>query len=206
MLRSRSAGRANAGAPAWSRSRWRRVFDAVLTVAILGLLILLSARLDRVERRSLEGTATVNDGDSITLGADRIRLRGIDAPEFTQSCRRQGADYPCGRRAREALIALIDGKPVACAGWERDRYGRLLAACTAGGRDLNRSLVEAGWAVAYGDFEAEERAARQNGAGLWAGTFDRPREWRDLHGGMAESEHGAAGRILNWLRQMLRFS
>ena len=198
--------RPNALAPAWSRSRWRWLFDTVLTVAILGLLILLAARLDRVERRSLEGRATVNDGDSITLGADRIRLRGIDAPEFTQTCRKDGADYPCGRRARDALVGLIGGKPVACAGWERDRYGRLLAACTAGGKDINRGLVESGWAVAYGDFQAEEQAARQRGAGLWGGSFDRPREWRDQHGGMAESEHGATGRILNWLLQILRFS
>ncbi len=206
MLKTRFNRRTNAGAPAWSRSRWRWLVDAVLTVAIIGLLILLSARLDRVERRGIEGRATVNDGDSLTLGSERIRLRGIDAPEFTQTCRRQGADYPCGRRARDALAGLIGGKPVACAGWERDRYGRLLAACTAGGKDLNRALVEAGWAVAYGEFEAEERIARQNGAGLWAGSFDPPRVWRDRHGGMAETEHGATGRIINWLRAILRIS
>ena len=188
------------------RSPWRRFWDWLLTFAILGLLILLAARLDRVETRSLEGRVVVNDGDSITLGAERIRLRGIDAPEFKQVCNRQGADYPCGRQARDALTGLIGGRPVACAGWERDRYGRLLAACTAGGKDLNRALVEAGWAVAYGDFEAEERIARQNGAGLWAGSFDPPRAWRDQHGGMAETAHGATGRIINWVREMLRFS
>ena len=206
MTRSRFGRRANAAAPVWSRSRWRWFFDALLTFAILGLLILLSARLDRVEKRSLEGRAVVNDGDSITLGAERIRLRGIDAPEFTQVCNRQGADYPCGRQARDALTGLIGGRPVACAGWERDRYGRLLATCTAGGKNLNRALVEAGWAVAYGDFEAEERIARQNGAGLWAGSFDPSRAWRDQHGGMTETAHGATGRIMNWLREMLRFS
>ena len=69
------------------------------------------------------------------------------------------------------------------------RYDRLLAACTAAAEELNRSQVEAGWAVAYGDYEAEEDAARRKGAGLWAGSFDRPRDWREMHGGMAESEH-----------------
>lgn len=206
MLRSRFRARASAGAPAWSRSRWRWLFDAILTVAILGLLILLSARLDRVETRSLQGRVVVNDGDSLTLGTDRIRLRGIDAPEYTQVCRKKGAEYPCGRRARDALAGLIAGRPVVCAGWERDRYGRLLAACTAGGTDLNRNLVASGWAVAYGDFEAEERIAWQSGVGLWAGSFDLPREWRDQHGGMAEIEHGTTSRIMNWLRQLLRFS
>ena len=206
MVKTWSGRRANVRFVARAPSRWRRLCDLALTIAILGLLILLSARLDRIETRRADGRAVINDGDSITLAAERIRLRGLDAPELNQVCRRQGAEYPCGRRAREALVDLIDGRPVACAGWERDRYARLLASCTAGGRDINRMMVESGWAVAYGQFEAEEQAARQRGAGLWGGSFDRPRAWRDQHGGMAESEHGAAGRILNWLRQMLRFS
>lgn len=188
------------------RTSLRRLWDWLHTFAILGLLILLSARLDRVETRSLQGRVTVNDGDSITLGTERIRLRGIDAPEFVQTCRKDGADYPCGRRARESLVKLIGGRPVSCAGWERDKYDRLLATCMADGSDLNRGQVEAGWALAYGGYEAEESAARQKGAGLWAGSFDRPRDWRDMHGGMAESEHATPASILNWLRQMLRFS
>lgn len=184
----------------------KRLFDIFLTVAILGLLILLAARLDRTETRRPQGAAVVNDGDSITLGAERIRLIGLDAPEFDQSCRKNGGDYPCGRMARNALTSLIAGKPVACAGWQRDRYGRLLASCTANGQDLNRKMVESGWAVSYGDFEAEEATARQRGAGLWAGSFDRPRDWRSQHGGMAEVEHGSSGRVWNWLRQMLGLS
>lgn len=198
--------RANARYQPRPRSFWRRFFDYALAAAILGLLILLSARLNRVETRSAEGRATINDGDSITLGAERIRLRGIDAPEYDQICRKDGADYPCGRRARDALVRTIGGQTVVCSGWQRDRYDRLLAACSANGRDLNRLQVEGGWAVAYGEFEAEERAARQSGAGLWGGTFDRPRDWRDQHGDMADVEHGATTRILGWLRQILGLS
>jgi endonuclease YncB( thermonuclease family) len=201
----RSARRGWAWRQAQPRSGWRRLWDWLLTVAILGLLILLAVRLDRTETRNLAGRVTVNDGDSLTLGTERIRLRGIDAPEFDQTCHRNGADYPCGRRARESLSALIGGRPVSCSGWERDKYDRLLATCTAGDTDLNRGQVEAGWAMAYGGYEAEQEAARRKGAGLWAGTFERPRDWREMHGGMAESEHAAAGSIFNWLRQMLRF-
>jgi endonuclease YncB( thermonuclease family) len=206
MLRTRFARGSwsrRRGAP---RSPWRKAWDWFLTVAILGLLILLSARLDRSETSNVEGRITVNDGDSITLGAERIRLRGIDAPEFDQTCRRNGADYPCGRRARESLSALIGGRPVSCSGWERDKYDRLLAICTAGGRDLNRGQVEAGWAIAYGDYRTEEGVARRKGLGLWAGSFERPRDWRETHGGMAESEHATSGGILDWLRSLLRFS
>lgn len=193
-------------APAQPRSPWRKAWDGLLTVAILGLLMLLAARLDRSETRSLQGRVTVNDGDSLTLGAERIRLRGIDAPEFDQTCQKDGGNYPCGRQARQSLVMLIGGRPVSCAGWERDKYDRLLATCKAGGSDLNRGQVEAGWAVAYGDYRAEESAARQKGAGLWAGSFERRRDWREMHGGMTESEHATSGGILDWLRRMLRFS
>ncbi|CCV13710.1 hypothetical protein MESS4_590073 [Mesorhizobium sp. STM 4661] len=98
--------------------------DYGLTVIALGLLILLAARLDRIETRKTEGAAIVNDGDTITLGTERIRMRGIDAPEYSQICRRDGADYPCGKLARQSLVRLISGKPVSCTGWQRDRYGR----------------------------------------------------------------------------------
>lgn len=188
------------------RSRWRKVADYGLTVAILGLLALVSARLDRVETRQARGNAIVNDGDTITLGAERIRLRGIDAPEYSQTCRNDGASYPCGRRSREALSSLISGHPVTCTGWERDRYGRLLGDCVAGGNDLNRMQVQAGWAVAYGDYSAEEAAARRDGRGIWAGEFDRPRDWRRAHGNVLEVEHDLYGRVVNWLREIFRLS
>lgn len=121
------------------RSLWRKLLDYALTIILLGLLILLAARLDRFETRKAEGSAIVNDGDSLTLGTERIRMRGIDAPEYQQICRKDGADYVCGRLARQALVRLISGNPVTCSGWQRDRYGRLLGDCKAGGKDLNRA-------------------------------------------------------------------
>src|SRR5690349_12340517 len=118
--------------PTWLRRLW----DGVLTVAILGLLVLLAARLDHRETSTIQGRVTVNDGDSLTLGTERIRLRGIDAPEFDQTCRAANADYPCGRRSREALLSLIGGRAVSCSGDHRDKYDRLLAVCTVGDTDL----------------------------------------------------------------------
>lgn len=200
----------------WSRRRRRppargrgwlgKALDYCLTIAILGFLALVGARMDRVETQQLGGIAKINDGDSITLGAERIRLLGIDAPEYGQECRRNGAAYACGRQAREALARLVAGHDISCSGWERDRYGRLLAVCKAGGVELNRNMVEQGWAVAYGDYEDAERAARQRLAGLWAGEFERPRIWRDNHDGTVERDHDYFGAMLNWLREILRFS
>lgn len=188
------------------RSGWRRFFDYALTAAIFALVALVAMRLDRVNMRVSEGQAVVNDGDTITLGGERIRLVGIDAPEFSQVCRKDGEDYPCGRRSREALSRLIAGRPVACSGWERDKYDRLLGECRAGDVDLNSALVAAGWAVSYGGYQTEELAARRAGSGLWAGEFDRPRDWRAVHGGMGEAPHDGYSRIVNWLREIFRFS
>lgn len=189
-----------------SRSGWRKFFDYALTAAILGLLVLVSARLDRVDTRTVQGRVVINDGDSITLDGERIRLVGIDAPELSQICLKDGDDYPCGRSSKDALTRLVGGRAVICNGWERDRYGRLLGECRAGDVDLNRQQVAAGWAVSYGGYQLEELAARRAGSGLWSGEFERPRDWRATHGGMGEAPHDAYGRILNWLREVFRFS
>lgn len=186
---------------------WRRLADYGLTIVILGLLILVAARLDQAQTRRTAGVAFVNDGDSIRLGGERIRMRGIDAPEYTQACRRNGADYACGTLARLSLVRLIAGGPVSCTGWRRDRYGRLLGDCTAAdGNNLNRAQVEAGWAVAYGDFEKEEARARAAKAGIWAGTFDRPRDWRDSHpAAITERQRGSLAQWGDILRDVFRF-
>lgn len=205
MSRAWSGKRSRGGFAPRPRSLWRRFLDLALATAILALLGLLAARLDRVETRRSEGQPVVNDGDTITLAGERIRLRGLDAPELGQTCNAGGKNYPCGRSSRDTLVRLIDRRPVACEGWERDRFRRLLAVCRVDGANINAAMVESGWAVAYGDFETEEARARAAGAGLWAGSFERPREWRDSHGGMAEIEHGSFGLMANWLREMLRF-
>ncbi len=193
-------------APPRPRSLIRRLLDFALVITILFLLAVVSTRLDRVANLQLSGEATVNDGDSITLNGERIRLRGIDAPEYAQTCQRDGAPYSCGRLSRQALADMAKDRRMECKGWERDRYGRLLAICSAGGVDLNRKQVELGWAVAYGDYADVEAAAREKRVGLWAGSFDRPRDWRTQHGGMAEMEHDFVARIVNWLFAIFGFS
>lgn len=205
MLRSCPSPRMTGRVRRRARRGWTsRLWDGLLAVALLGLLILLAARLDRGEPQTLSGSAVVNDGDTITLGEERIRLRGIDAPEYNQVCVAGGREYSCGLRSRDALVALVGLRRVNCSGHERDKYGRLLAVCQVGDIDLNSRQVEAGWAVSYGDYHAQEDVARLAARGMWAGSFDRPREWRDTHGGMAETEHVSSG-ILDWLGGLVRF-
>jgi len=134
--------------------------------------------------RALEGRAQVTDGDTIRIGDDRIRLKGIDAPEMGQSCSRSGRSYRCGDAARRALIDIVSGATVQCRSSGRDRYRRILARCTVKGTDIGARMVEEGWAVSYGrDYDLQEMGARSRAVGLWAGEFERPQDWRRSRAG-----------------------
>ena len=131
---------------------------------------------------ALSGRARAIDGDTLELGRARIRLHGIDAPESAQRCRAQARFWACGREATRALARLIRGKQVACEERDRDRYGRIVAVCTAAGQDLNGWMVAGGWALAYRQYSrayvATERRARSAKRGVWQGEFVPPWDWR----------------------------
>ncbi len=74
-----------------ARGTARRIADWLALIGLVAGLALVVTRLERVSTRELGGGATVVDGDSLEIGAVRIRLRGIDAPELRQTCTRDGA-------------------------------------------------------------------------------------------------------------------
>ncbi|HEY0418780.1 MAG TPA: thermonuclease family protein [Acetobacteraceae bacterium] len=133
----------------------------------------------------LRGEARIVDGDTLDVAGRRIRLFGVDAPEHAQTCTRARASYPCGEEARAALRRMVAGEEISCRVRDNDRYGRLVAVCFAGGRDVNEALVEQGWAVAYRTYStayvAAEDRAREGRKGIWAGNFERPQDWRRRH-------------------------
>jgi endonuclease YncB( thermonuclease family) len=176
---------------------------------LLAAVILLFAGLVAVRLEgpleAVSGLPRVVDGDTLVMGGKRIRLAGIDAPELRQVCQRQNRDWPCGTEAKNYLSALIASGKAICDADGSDRYGRLLAICTVQNTDLNAAMVSAGYAVAFGHYEVEEGKAREGRLGLWAGTFDPPRTWRQTHGGMDEMPHIPKGwftmtmsRIVGW--------
>lgn len=173
-----------------SAKRRNKVLDYALTLLILGLLALVVVRVQRIETVNRVGIAKILDGDSLELNGERIRLEGIDAPEFDQTCRSGGRQIACGHTARQRLRELAGSAALECSGWQRDKFGRLLAVCEAGGRQVNREMVRSGWAIAYGAYSAEESEARRAKNGLWAGDFVRPQEFRRLKGEIMESPHG----------------
>ncbi|NIX76941.1 thermonuclease family protein [Microvirga terricola] len=153
-----------------------------LASLVLALGLAAGANLLLSPKEPAEGRAYAVDGDTIRINEMRIRLKGIDAPELEQTCVRAGQPYLCGEEARNALVAILLKQQVECRLSGRDRYRRSLARCTVEGKDIGARLVEEGWAVAYGGYTWEETRARHRAVGLWAGSFDYPREWRRKHG------------------------
>lgn len=181
---ARSGWRRSGG---WRKSTWG-------SLAFAAALVVVALVLQRLTP-PLSGEVRVADGDSLELGGARIRIEGIDAPELYQTCGEAGAPWPCGLRAKAALEALIRESPgqgtrqgagqgtgVNCRPVDEDRYGRSVAICAVGGRDLGAALVREGWAVATGlAYGGEEREARAARAGIWSGPFEMPANWRAQH-------------------------
>jgi micrococcal nuclease len=116
----------------------------------------------------------VIDGDTIVAGGVKIRYLLVNAPETTAD--RAGC---YGANAARFNTDLVLGKTVqldydaAC----HDAFGRALAYATIDGQDVNRLLVERGYACVLhippggdaraGEFAEVQAAARAARRGLW---------------------------------------
>ena len=122
-----------------------------------------------VPRQFNATVVAIHDGDTISVRTARetirIRLEGIDCPEYRQ---------PYSSRAKRFVSELVHGKAVAVEGRGEDQYGRLLARVRVDGVEVNETLVKNGlaWHYQRGEIDpalaAAERAARASRVGLWA--------------------------------------
>lgn len=151
----------------------------MLTFRFLLVLILAFVPMASL---AMQGVVRVIDGDTFDLGGERIRLFGIDAPEGDQICDLSGQAWACGTWATEVLTEVIRGHQLACKPVERDRFGRSVAICTAGGQDVAEAMVSRGAALAYRRYSARyiaaERIAKAGSVGLWAARMDTPEAHR----------------------------
>ncbi|WP_027459245.1 excalibur calcium-binding domain-containing protein [Deinococcus murrayi] len=146
-------------------------------------IFLLAASATAQVPVTVTGVPTVTDGDTLQIRGVKVRLHGVDAPESSQNCIRGGQVYGCGREAAFALANLVQNKNVTCTRKDTDRYGRMVGVCKVGTTEINRWLVEQGWALpyleygggVYRDAEARAKAAKR---GLYAGTFQNPWDYR----------------------------
>lgn len=141
------------------------------------------AAVYRLEMNTTRGFATSIDGDTLDVGGKRIRLYGIDAPELKQTCKnKDGSEWDCGGAAWAMLGVFAGHETVTCRKTDTDRYGRVVAVCYSQFGDIGRKMVRGGYALAYRKYSTEyvvaEAEAKSEGAGIWAGDFIPPWEWR----------------------------
>jgi micrococcal nuclease len=162
----------------------KAAFFGLVFALVFGLAPAASPRPESQDPAALSGTVTyVYDGDTIRVRLDsggerKVRLIGVDAPEFddTEESVRLSAFL-----ARRFAYSKLNQKPVRLTEdkEKEDAYGRLLAyVWTDGPTMFNEVLVREGFARAYLKFpfdeavkarirEAEAEAKRAE-RGLWA--------------------------------------
>lgn len=158
----------------------RRLPKRILAVLVIALVSLISYALPQ---ETVTGTARIVDGDTLNINGQSIRLFGVDAPEKRQTCQRQGVGYSCGLMATDTLRSITAGRAVRCLVMTHDKYGRSVARCEVNGESLNKALVRSGLALAYYQYGGwvytlDEMEARANKAGVWAGSFETPWDYR----------------------------
>jgi len=151
-----------------------------------GIAAMVTPALSQQADRILSGYGYAVDGETLAIGADKIRLATIVAPALAdQATDRVGRSYPAGPFARDVLASLVAEQSIGCRatpinGRDRDSEGRIFAICSSSSTaDLAAELVKRGWAVldrikgvpVYASYKANEAAAKTSGRGLWQGKF-----------------------------------
>ena len=159
----------------------KTLFHGKAIYFILALGITLGSHAAWAE---VEGQPEIIDGDTMSIAGVVFNLYGVDAPESDQTCGNQGGVYPCGFQAANVLGYMTAYQWVKCTDKGVDRDNQNVMTCLLGGRyDVGERLIRQGWALADRRYRIPaylqaEQAARAEGAGLWAGTFVAPWDWR----------------------------
>lgn len=170
----------------------------IVLALLVGALILVwrwqDGQTERIQAKAADGVHII-DGDSFSIGRGNtrrtVRLSGIDAPEYTQSCYEANKSvWACGKEARRTLVSLVGKGKLDCTVTATDKYHRAVSMCAvAGVPDIGRDMVRQGMAVSGADISSsrfndggpylvEEAQAKRNKRGIWRGSFERPADWR----------------------------
>jgi micrococcal nuclease len=127
-------------------------------------------------------TVQFYDGNNITViqrgVKTKVSLACIVAPAIdSNAAARKNNDknqVSDGDRARNALVSLLSDSQFVLKVFGQNHYGRLIAEIFADGINVNKTLVEQGFAYYdpnFGsecdDYEALEQKAKQNKLGVW---------------------------------------
>lgn len=128
----------------------------------------------------------VTDGDTVHVldqsrTRHKIRLGGIDAPEYKQAF---------GKKSKRNLSHLVAGNYVEVEFDKRGKYGRIIGKLIKDGQDINLKQVEQGYAWHYKYYQKDqskldrslyssaETEAQSESLGLWSAPAMAPWEFR----------------------------
>lgn len=171
-----------------------------MRLAVLVCALVCCAGAHAQQSRSVGGlisgqATSVVDGDTFRIGYDRIRLWGIDAPDWRARCTTKGEKWRPGRSATVALKGCLRDTTVTCRiqkverHWPRDRY---VAECwrDKDGEDVAACMVSSGWARDFpgysgGHYAALEAEPKETRRGVWQCDGEPPTQ-RWCRGGACE--------------------
>ena len=121
-----------------------------------------------------------NDGDTCRLKVAggmwlNVRLAGIDAPEVSSGKKKVG--QPFGNESRTFLNSQAKGKTIQIRQTDLDQYNRPVVEILVDGININRKIVQAGYAEAYrgktkridtAAYLSDEAVAKKAGVGIWS--------------------------------------
>src|SRR6202047_1119710 len=127
----------SAGRRAKSAAQLRRIDPTGCMTRRIALALLLMLPPGLAFAADITGVPKIREGDSIVIGATRIRIGGHDAPATDQLClNTKGGRGTCGAAARDELIKHVGTKSWPCHSRTIDRRGRTVARCEVEGEDI----------------------------------------------------------------------
>ena len=133
---------------------------------------------DRTHARTGRNAIRVLDAVNLDSGKNHIVLASVQGPQRNDTCvNSAGVRWRCGRQAARALENLIASRQLKCTRHGRTWDARILATCRVGHTEVNRWMVENGWARAGTDagpaYHTSEWRARMHERGIWSEGSER---------------------------------
>lgn len=155
---------------------WKIVLAGSL---ILNAVFLGSGGFGKINESRAVSVIKVVDGDTFDVDSgERVRLNGIDAPEYPKGC--------LSKRAKDRLEELVLGKKVSLEELGKDNFGRVLAQVKLEDLWINKVLVTEGLAAAAKgagvEVELAETEAMAAKRGIWSSECTAEQEGCEIKG------------------------